>query len=69
METGVTGGTAELARRIYWVGSIDWNGRETSGSFTGLPPRVGVGRPVTSALLSEKNYLIDTVKAPFAEEM
>lgn len=67
METRITGGTAELARRIYWVGSIDWNGRETSGTFTGLPPQVG--RPVTPALLSEKNYLIDTVKAPFAEEM
>ena len=67
METEKTGAAVELARGVYWVGAIDWNGRETSGSFTGLPPRVG--RPVTPALLSEKNYLIDTVKAPFAEEM
>ncbi len=51
METGITGGTAELARRIYWVGSIDWNGRETSGSFTGLPPGRGGGTTCNFCLI------------------
>lgn len=64
METERTGGTVELARGVYWVGAIDWNGRDFHGFTT------PGGTTYNSYLITgEKTALIDTVKAPFAGEM
>ncbi len=49
---------------IYWVGAIDWNLREFHGYVTQR------GSTYNAYLIvDEKITLIDTVKAPFAEEM
>lgn len=64
MKIEKTGGTVELARGVYWVGAIDWNGREFHGFTT------PGGTTYNSYLVvGEKTALIDTVKAPFAGEM
>ncbi len=64
METEKIGGAVELARGVYWVGAIDWNGRDFHGFTT--PD----GTTYNSYLITgEKTALIDTVKAPFAGEM
>jgi flavorubredoxin len=64
MEIEKTGGPTELARGVYWVGAIDWNGRDFHGFTT------PGGTTYNSYLvIGEKTALIDTVKAPFAEEM
>lgn len=61
---GETGGAVELTKGVYWVGAIDWNGRDFHG-FTTLG-----GTTYNSYLVvGEKTALIDTVKAPFAGEM
>jgi anaerobic nitric oxide reductase flavorubredoxin len=54
----------EIAKEVYWVGSVDWSMRDFH-SFTTL-------RGVTYnsyLILDEKIALIDTVKAPFAKEL
>ncbi len=57
-------GTVELKKGIYWVGAIDWNVRNFHGYNT---PR---GSTYNAYLIvDEKVALIDTVKAPFFEEM
>lgn len=54
----------ELKKGIYWVGGIDWNLRDFHGYVTGR------GATYNSYLIiDEKITLIDTVKAPFYEEM
>lgn len=54
----------ELAKGIYYVGSIDWNIRDFHGYST---PR---GVTYNSYLIvDEKICLIDLVKAPFAQEL
>jgi len=54
----------ELKKGIYWVGAIDWNLRDFHGYVTGR------GATYNSYLIiDEKVTLIDTVKAPFYEEM
>lgn len=64
METEKTGAAVELARGVYWVGAIDWNGRDFHGFAT--PD----GTNYNSYLIAgEKTALIDTVKAPFTGEM
>lgn len=64
MEIEKTDGAVELARGVYWVGAIDWNGRDFHGFTT------PGGTTYNSYLVvGEKTALIDTVKAPFAEEM
>lgn len=64
MEIEKTGGPVELARGVYWVGAIDWNGRDFHGFTT------PGGTTYNSYLVvGEKTALIDTVKAPFAGEM
>lgn len=64
METEKIGGAVELARGVYWVGAIDWNGRDFHGFTT--PD----GTTYNSYLITgEKTALIDAVKAPFAGEM
>ena len=57
-------GTVELKKGIYWVGAIDWNIRIFHGYHT---PE---GTTYNAYLIvDEKVALIDTVKAPFFEEM
>lgn len=61
---GETGGAVELTKGVYWVGAIDWNGRDFHGFTT------PGGTTYNSYLVvGEKTALIDTVKAPFAGEM
>ncbi len=61
---GEAGGAVELASGVYWVGAIDWNGRDFHGFTT------PGGTTYNSYLVvGEKTALIDTVKAPFAGEM
>ncbi len=64
MEIEKTDGTVELARGVFWVGAIDWNGRDFHGFTT------PGGTTYNSYLIvGEKTALIDTVKAPFVGEM
>ncbi|KKG18667.1 lactamase [Methanosarcina sp. 2.H.T.1A.6] len=64
MELEKTDGAVELVRGVYWVGAIDWNGRDFHGFTT------PGGTTYNSYLVvGEKTALIDTVKAPFAGEM
>jgi len=54
----------ELKKGIYWVGGIDWNLRDFHGYVTGR------GATYNSYLIiDEKITLLDTVKAPFYDEM
>jgi flavorubredoxin len=53
-----------ITDRIYWVGAIDWSVRDFHGYLTQR------GTTYNAFLvLAEKITLIDTVKAPFMEEM
>jgi len=53
-----------LAKGLYWVGAIDWNIRNFHGYIT---PR---GTTYNAYLIvDEKTALVDTVKAPFFNEM
>ena len=64
MGTEETGGAVELSSKVYWVGAIDWNGRDFHGFTT------PGGTTYNSYLVvGEKTALIDTVKSPFAGEM
>ena len=57
-------GKVELKKGIYWVGAIDWNIRNFHGYNT---PK---GTTYNAYLIvDDKVALIDTVKAPFFEEM
>ena len=54
----------QLARGVYWVGAIDWNVRNFHGYSTHR------GSTYNAYLIvDEKVALIDTVKAPFYDEM
>ena len=55
---------AKVKEDIYWVGAIDWNVRNFHGYRTGRGTTYGA-----YLIMDEKITLIDTVKAPFAEEM
>ncbi len=53
-----------IAGQVYWVGAIDWNVRDFHGYSTTR------GTTYNAYLvLGERPTLIDTVKAPFADEM
>jgi flavorubredoxin len=54
----------ELKPDVYWVGAIDWNAR----SFHGYTTEDGITYNAY-LIMDEKVTLIDTVKAPFANEM
>ncbi len=54
----------KLSDRVYWVGAVDWTVRDFHGYSTSR------GTTYNAYLvLDEKITLIDTVKAPFKEEM
>lgn len=54
----------KVTGRVWWVGAVDWNLREFHGY------RTGRGSTYNAFLvLDDKVTLIDTVKAPFFEEM
>ena len=54
----------EIAKDIYWVGAVDWNNRDFHGYS------IYEGTTYNAFLiLDETVTLIDTVKAPFADEM
>jgi len=59
-----TRGIVELSKGVYWVGAIDWNGRDFHGFAT-----PGGTTYNSYLIIGEKTALIDTVKAPFAGEM
>lgn len=54
----------KIRENIYWVGAIDWNVRSFHGYSTSRGTTYGA-----YLILDEKITLIDTVKAPFAEEL
>lgn len=54
----------KVKENIYWVGAVDWNIRSFHGYRTGRGTSYGA-----YLIMDEKVTLIDTVKAPFAEEM
>lgn len=54
----------QLAENIYWVGAVDWNLR----NFHGYSTRLGTTYNAY-LIIDEKITLIDTVKAPFYDEM
>ncbi len=54
----------EIAKDLYWVGAVDWNNRDFHGYS------IPAGTSYNAFLiLDEQVTLIDTVKAPFADEM
>lgn len=54
----------QIAENVYWVGAVDWNVRNFHGYQTGR------GSTYNAFLvIDEKVTLIDTVKAPFFNEM
>jgi flavorubredoxin len=54
----------EIAPNLYWVGAVDWNIRDFHGYST------KAGTTYNAYLIVDKTVaLIDTVKAPFADEM
>ncbi len=54
----------KIAENVYWVGAVDWNVRNFHGYETGR------GSTYNAFLvIDEKITLIDTVKAPFVDEM
>lgn len=54
----------QLTEGIYWVGAIDWNLRNFHGYSTHLGTTYNA-----YLIIDEKIALVDTVKAPFYEEM
>lgn len=54
----------EVKKGIYWVGAIDWSMRSFHGYSTGRGSSYNA-----YLLMDDKITLIDTVKAPFADEM
>jgi len=54
----------QITKNVHWVGVVDWNVRDFHGYTTGR------GSTYNSYLLrGEKTALIDTVKAPFTDEL
>ena len=54
----------QLADGVYWVGAIDWNVRNFHGYYMHLGTTYNA-----YLIIDDKTALIDTVKAPFYEEM
>ncbi len=59
-----TAKAVRISERVYWVGAIDWNIRDFHGYTTKR------GSTYNAYLIKgTKNILVDTVKAPFKDEM
>ncbi len=59
-----TAQAVKIAENVYWVGAIDWGIRDFHGYSTSR------GSTYNAYLvLGDKNVLVDTVKAPFFDEM
>ncbi len=54
----------QVTDNVYWVGAIDWDVRNFHGYLTGRGTTYNA-----YLILAEKITLIDTVKAPFFDEM
>lgn len=54
----------KISEKVFWVGAIDWNLRDFHGYDTGRGTTYNA-----YLILSDKITLIDTVKAPFVDEM
>ena len=54
----------KLTDKVWWVGAIDWNIRDFHGYSTNRGSTYNA-----YLILSDKITLIDTVKAPFKDEM
>jgi len=54
----------EVAKNLYWVGAIDWAVRDFHGYLTARGTTYNA-----YLILDEKITLVDTVKAPFADEL
>lgn len=56
----------EIKKGIYWVGAVDWNVKQ----FHGHTYSTARGTTYNAYLIrDEKNVLVDTVHAPFADEL
>ena len=55
---------AKVSRHVHWVGAIDWGIRDFHGYATQRGTTYNA-----YLILADKVTLIDTVKAPFREEM
>jgi len=56
--------TIKISEKVYWVGVVDWNIRNFHGYSTGRGTTYNA-----YFILADKITLIDTVKAPFKNEM
>ena len=54
----------QISANVWWVGAIDWNVRNFHGYLTGRGSTYNA-----YLIIDDKVTLVDTVKAPFAEEM
>ena len=53
-----------ISANVWWVGAVDWNVRNFHGYLTGRGSTYNA-----YLIIDDKVTLVDTVKAPFAEEM
>ena len=54
----------QVSANVWWVGAVDWNVRNFHGYLTGRGSTYNA-----YLILDDKITLVDTVKAPFADEM
>ena len=54
----------QVSANVWWVGAVDWNVRNFHGYLTGRGSTYNA-----YLIIDDKVTLVDTVKAPFAEEM
>jgi flavorubredoxin len=54
----------QISANVWWVGAVDWNVRNFHGYLTGRGSTYNA-----YLIIDDKVTLVDTVKAPFAEEM
>jgi len=55
---------SQISDHVYWVGAIDWNIRDFHGYSTNRGTTYNA-----YLILSDKITLVDTVKAPFQDEL
>jgi flavorubredoxin len=54
----------KISEHVYWVGAIDWSIRDFHGYETGRGTTYNA-----FLIIGDKNILVDTVKAPFKDEL